>query len=356
MNNSNLPGRLGNPELTVTKDPRIDPRVAALLEMGEGLPEIEPPVNATYEESLAFCNEFEAQDAAMHAAQLEMMPDFGHIEQRTETIEGPDGNDLTLYIHRPRGSEDNLPCLVHTHGGGMVLMTAADPGCIRWRNSLAEAGIVVVGIEFRNGGGRLGNHPFPAGLNDCAAGVRWVYANREALGITGLVVSGESGGGNLSIATTLKALKEGWVNEIDGVYAQCPYISGAYDDPPAHLLSLVENNGYMLSCEMMAPLVKVYDPDGSNRSNSLAWPLQATVDELKGLPPHAISVNELDPLRDEGLDFYRKLLSAGVSATARTINGTTHAADQAMADAIPEVYRASVEAVTGFVKAVTSSR
>ena len=233
MNNSNLPGRLGNPELTVTKDPRIDPRVAALLEMGEGLPEIEPPVNATYEESLAFCNEFEAQDAAMHAAQLEMMPDFGHIEQRTETIEGPDGNDLTLYIHRPRGSEDNLPCLVHTHGGGMVLMTAADPGCIRWRNSLAEAGIVVVGIEFRNGGGRLGNHPFPAGLNDCAAGVRWVYANREALGITGLVVSGESGGGNLSIATTLKALKEGWVNEIDGVYAQCPYISGAYDDPLA---------------------------------------------------------------------------------------------------------------------------
>ncbi len=356
MNNSNLPGRLGNPELTVTKDPRIDPRVAALLEMGEGLPEIEPPVNATAEESRAFCNELEAQDTAMHAAQLEMMPDFGHIEQRTETIEGPDGNDLTLYIHRPRGSEDNLPCLVHTHGGGMVLMTAADPGCIRWRNSLAEAGIVVVGIEFRNGGGRLGNHPFPAGLNDCAAGVRWVYANREALGITGLVVSGESGGGNLSIATTLKALKEGWVNEIDGVYAQCPYISGAYDDPPAHLLSLVENNGYMLSCEMMAPLVKVYDPDGSNRSNSLAWPLHATVDELKGLPPHAISVNELDPLRDEGLDFYRKLLSAGVSATARTINGTTHAADQAMADAIPEVYRASVEAVTGFVKAVTSSR
>ena len=76
MNNSNLPGRLGNPQLTVTKDPRIDPRVAALLEMGEGLPEIEPPVNATYEESLAFCNEFEAQDTVMHPAQLEMMPDF----------------------------------------------------------------------------------------------------------------------------------------------------------------------------------------------------------------------------------------------------------------------------------------
>ena len=171
----------------------------------------------------------------------------------------------------------------------MVLMTAAAPGCIRWRNSLAETGMDVVGIEFRNGGGRLGNHPFPAGLNACAAGVRWVYQTRAALGITGLVVSGESGGGNLSIATALKALQEGWINE------------------------------------------------------------------LKGLPPHAISVNELDPLRDEGLAFYRKLLAAGVSATARTINGTTHAAAQVMADVIPEVFRASIEAVSGFVKSVASS-
>ncbi|MCS5575772.1 MAG: alpha/beta hydrolase, partial [Pseudomonadales bacterium] len=101
-------------------------------------------------------------------------------------------------------------------------------------------------------------------------------------------------------------------------------------------------------------LVKVYDPDGSNSGNPLAWPLQATITELKGLPPHSISVNELDPLRDEGLAYYRKLVAAGVSATARTINGTTHAADQGMADAIPEVFRASVEAVGGFVKSIAS--
>lgn len=355
MSHPNLPGRLGNPDLTVIKDPRIDPRVAAVLDMGAGFPEIEPPgLNAPYEQGLAYCDAFETQDVATHQAQLAVMPDFSAVDQHTEVIRGSDDNDVKLYIHRPKGVDGDLPCLVHTHGGGMVLMTAADPIFIRWRNSLAEAGIMVVGVEFRNGGGRLGNHPFPAGLNDCTAGVRWVYANREALGVSGIVVSGESGGGNLSLAITLKALKEGWVTEISGVYAQCPYISGEYGNPPSELLSLVENDGYTLSCEMMAPLVKVYDPDGSNSGNPLAWPLQATVAELKGLPPHAISVNELDPLRDEGLAYYRKLVAAGVSATARTINGTTHGADQGMADAIPEVFRASVEAVSGFVKSIAS--
>ena len=355
MSHPNLPGRLGTPNLTVFEDPRIDPRVAAVLDMGGGIPEIESPgLDASYEQGLTFCDAFETQDLATHQAQFAVMPNFGAVEQRTEVIQGSDDNDITLYIHRPKGVDGDLPCLVHTHGGGMVLMTAADPIFIRWRNSLAQAGITVVGVEFRNGGGRLGNHPFPAGLNDCSAGVRWVYANREELGVSGIVVSGESGGGNLSLATTLKALKEGWVNEINGVYAQCPYISGEYANPPSELLSLVENDGYTISCEMMAPLVKVYDPDGSNSGNPLTWPLQATIDDLKGLPPHAISVNELDPLRDEGLAYYRKLVAAGVSATARTINGTTHAADQGMADAIPEVFRASVEAVSGFVKSITS--
>jgi len=357
MSHPNLPGRLGNPNLTVFEDPRIDPRVAAVLSEGGGIPEIESPgFNASYEQGLAFCEAFEKQDVSMHQTQFALMPDFSSVEQRTEIIKGDDDNDITLYIHRPKDVDGDLPCLVHTHGGGMVLMTATDPMFFRWRNSLAQTGIMVIGIEFRNGGGRLGNHPFPAGLNDCASGLRWVYSNREALDVSTIVISGESGGGNLSIATTLKALKEGWVGEINGVYAQCPYVSGDYANPPAELISLVENDGYTLSCEMMAPLVKVYDPDSSNSGNLLTWPLKATIDELEGLPPHAISVNELDPLRDEGLAYYRKLLAAGVSATARTINGTTHGADQGMADAIPEVFHASVEAVSSFVKSIDAGK
>lgn len=144
----------------------------------------------------------------------------------------------------------------------MVMMTAADPMFVRLRDSLANEGLVVVGVEFRNGGGKMGNHPYPAGLNDCVSAMRWTHQNRAALDIRSITISGESGGGNLSIATTLHTLREGRIHEIDRVYAFCPYISGAYGAPPANLLSLTENDGYMLECSMMAMLVGVYDPTG----------------------------------------------------------------------------------------------
>jgi acetyl esterase/lipase len=65
-----------------------------------------------------------------------------------------------------------------------------------------------------------------------------------------------------------------------------------------------------------------------------------------------ISVNELDPLRDEGLAYYRKLLRAGVPAIGRTVNGTCHAGDMIFEAAMPDVYRSTVDAVRSFAYAV----
>ncbi len=124
------------------------------------------------------------------------MPKFASVTSRTEVIQGIDGNDINLFIHRPANMDGPLPCIVHIHGGGMVIMTAEDPNYILWRNSLADAGVVVVGVEYRNGAGRMGPHPFPAGLNDCASAVKWVDQNRSELNISNIVISGESGGGN----------------------------------------------------------------------------------------------------------------------------------------------------------------
>jgi acetyl esterase/lipase len=270
------------------------------------------------------------------------------VSASVETITGVDGNDITLYIHRPDGAGAPLPCVVHTHGGGMAILQASDESFVAWRNALAATGLVVVGVEFRNAAGVLGPHPFPAGLNDCASAAQWVIAHRENLGVSTVVISGESGGGNLSIATALKANREGWIDGIAGVYAQCPYISGQYADPPAELTSLFENDTYFLDVENMGALAKTYDPDGSNATNPLAWPMHAGPGDLAGLPPHVISVNELDPLRDEGLVYLRKLLGAGVSAVGRTVNGTCHAGDTIFADAMPDVYASTIRDIKGF--------
>ena len=99
---------------------------------------------------------------------------------------------------------------------------------------------------------------------------------------------------------------------------------------------------------MMSAMVKVYDPNGDHGSNPLAWPLQAASEDLQGLPPHVVSVNELDPLRDEGLAYSRKLAAAGLSAIGRTVHGTPHAGDLSFPDVVPEVYQESARSLHGF--------
>jgi acetyl esterase len=262
------------------------------------------------------------------------MPIAEGVTTTTVTIAGGDGQDLTLYVSR-LDTAGRLACVVHLHGGGMAILSATDTAIMRGRECIAATGLVVVGVEFRNSAGKLGVHPYPAGLNDCAAAVRWVFANREGLGITHLIVAGESGGGNLTLTVTHKAKREGWLDEIAGAYAQCPYISNRWREQPDGFPSMKENDGYFISCAQLAILASVYDPENARSDDPTCWAGVATDEDLSGLPPHVISVNELDPLRDEGLDYYRRLAGAGVPAIGRVVAGTCHGGDMLLAGAMP---------------------
>ena len=345
------PGRLGDPTMTLATDPRADRRMVAVMEP-MGIADESPPTPVTASSSLdemhAYVDAAEPMYETLFDALYDTLPPVEGVSSRTEVISGVDGNDIALYIHAPADADGPLPCVYHIHGGGMVLLKASGKSYVRWRDELAALGLVAVGVEFRNASGALGRHPFPAGLNDCMSGLQWVATNKEALGISTITVSGESGGGNLTLATTLKAKHDGCLDIIDGVFAQCPYISGAYSDPPADLPSLVENDQYFLDVANMGAIMRLYDPTGASDNNPLAWPLHASEQDLTGLPPHVISVNELDPLRDEGLAYYRKLLAAGNAAQSRTVNGTCHAGDVIFRGAIPDVYAATAAALRDF--------
>ncbi len=312
-------------------------------------------LSSSYDECLAWVSAMEQMLSAQDAAVLASMPDFADIASREQAIQGIDGHQLTLYIEEPKSHAANrqqskLPCIVHVHGGGMSFTTAESAQAVRWRKTLAQQGLVVIGVEFRNGGGVLGNHPFPAGLNDCACAVQWVDEHRAELGISSLVVAGESGGGNLAVATGLKANQEGWVSAIDGVFAMAPMIFGYYASVPPELLSWRENEGYQGTLEMTRAMTRVYDPLSKHEHNPLAWPFQATEKHLKGLPPHIITNYELDLIRDDGAVFARKLQAAGVAAISRTIDGAIHVVDLAMPDLVPELTAETVDSLVNFAR------
>ena len=350
---SDLPGRLGNPEMSLTDDPRAIPAVTKVMsEYGLDALVPDPPISidATQNEKVEYMTSLEPVYEEIFKSWYSDLPEIKGLERFTKVIEGVDGNEITLFIHKPKNHKSNIPGILHIHGGGMSIMKARNINYTRWRDDLASTGLVVVGVEFRNVAGELGSHPFPAGLNDCSSALQWMFDNKEELGVSKIIVSGESGGGNLTLATTLKAKKDNKLFQIDGVYAQCPYISNEYHNNINNLTSLVENDGYFLNVKDLAVMATAYD--GNDSKNPLAWPLFASKDELSGLPPHVISVNELDPLRDEGLLYYKNLLNSGVDASSITINGTVHAGDMIFIKATPKIYKASIMHINNFANSL----
>jgi acetyl esterase/lipase len=190
--------------------------------------------------------------------------------------------------------------------------------------------------------------PYPAGLNDCVSGLRWVKSHAQHLNIDPdrIIVAGESGGGNLTLATGLKLRRDGDLGLIKGLYALCPYIAGEW--PQAKYPSSTENNGILLELHSNRGAM-AYGIEAFKAKDPLAWPAFATEDDVKGFPPTVISVNECDPLRDEGLEFYRLLLKAGVPARARQVMGTIHGTE-IFAISCPDISRDTASDIANLAK------
>lgn len=342
------------PVSKLVRDPRIDPRLKALFAWPD-----RPPVGDIKDRDtlIAEANTPEAlaAEAAMvmlfNACDTEENAPRAGLSIRTETyVSAPDGNTIQAAVIRP-DNDEKLPCVVYLHGGGMQTMSAFNGMYSAWGRIIAAQGLAVVMPDFRNAlrpSSAPQVLPFPAGLNDCVSAVKWVHANAQSLNIDPdrIVVAGESGGGNLTLATGLKLLKDGDIGLIQGLYALCPYIAGQWPHPDNP--SSVENNGILLELHNNRGAM-AYGIEAFNAKNPLAWPAFATEADVRGLPPVIISVNECDPLRDEGVNFYRLLLRAGQPARCRQIMGTTHGAE-IFSIACPEISRDTAADLARFAR------
>ena len=267
----------------------------------------------------------------------------------------PDGNLIRLQVIRP-DTDIVVPAVYYIHGGGMANLSSYFGNYRAWGRIVAAHGVAVILVEFRNSISPVAVKdvaPYPAGLNDCVSGLFWLRANADRFGIDPLriVVAGESGGGNLALASGMALKRRGALSAISGIYALCPYIAGHWPDP--RYPSSVENNGIFLNLYGNAGAVG-YGVEAFDAGDPLAWPGFATVDDVAGLPPTVISVNECDPLRDEGIAFLRLLWRAGVTARGRQILGTMHATELAIV-ACPEITRDAARDLAAFAQSPLAS-
>ncbi|KAK5174191.1 uncharacterized protein LTR77_001271 [Saxophila tyrrhenica] len=361
------PGRIGDPGMGMEHDPRVNPKLlAAVRPLGMDKFQAPPGLaklteNSSMEEIAELVDEFE-QGIMMvyggHAISLDLPSDKDmKVEMTEETIKGGDGQDMKVYVYRPSNQGDEkLPAVVYTHGGGMVLVATMNPVHDFWCKGLASQGLVVVMPDFRNAYTKEKYNHFPAGLNDCVAAVKWTSANKDRLKIRNIVLNGESGGGNLACAISLQANRDGWVKEISGVYPIVPYISNLYGASAERKLkelpSLVENHGYFLNSWSNAFLGYFYTPTDEGASDPIAWPYHATEDMMKGLPPHVVVMDQLDPLRDEGFSYAQRLAKTGVQVKYSMNIGVLHGSALLFRSALPELHLGMVREVAAFAKSL----
>ncbi len=342
----------------IVNDVRLDPRIKAML---GAFPQATTQEYATREDLVAAENtpkalaQGQATRDALGAMDNEMIaPSAGLEISEHEFTSAPDGNRVKILFIRPEGDE-TLPCVTYFHGGGMMVFSCFDGMYRAWGKIIAKTGVAVAMVDFRNclqPSSAPEVAPFPAGLNDCVSGVKWLAENGARLNIDPgkIILAGESGGGNLTLASGLKLKQDGELGLIKGLYALCPYIAGEW--PRDDLPSSTENNGLLLDLHHNRGAM-AYGMEQLHARNPLAWPGFATEGDVAGLVPTFISVNECDPLRDEGIAFYRLLMRAGVPAQCRNVMGTTHGVEIVPAIA-PEISRQTAVSIAMFTREVTA--
>lgn len=215
-------------------------------------------------------------------------------------IPGPAG-PLTLRVYRPR-SDGPLPVLVYFFGGGWVVgsLDTSDAIC---RALSSKVPCVIVSVGYR----LAPEHPFPAGIDDCYAAVKWVADHASQLGADGgrIAVAGDSSGGNLAAAVALMA-RDG-----DGP----PISAQLLVYPPMHnnavTRSMRDNKDPMFfNAHSSAWFWDHYLTDPADGDSPYASPLNAT--DHGGLPAALVMTAEFCPLHDEGEAYADALALAGV--------------------------------------------
>jgi acetyl esterase len=225
-------------------------------------------------------------------------------------IPGPAGS-IPARLYDPRADRAAGPIMVFFHGGGFVIgdLDTHGPYCAE---AARQLDLPVLSIDYR----LAPEHPFPAATDDCEAAARWAAESPEALGlqITGLILSGDSAGGNLTVVTTMSLRDNPAAVPVIAQNPIYPVVADHGDWDSMRNFS----DGFLLSSDGMVWFTDAYKPDYADYRGA---PLGH---DHTGTPPTVVITATLDPLHDQGVAYVEALKIAGVPVRHVEADGNIH--------------------------------
>jgi acetyl esterase/lipase len=232
------------------------------------------------------------------------------------TLRAADGSGIGVRVYR-REDLARPPALVFFHGGAFSTgdLDTEDAVCVRYA---LEAGCAVVSVDYR----LAPEHPYPAGLDDCFAALGAVAEQADELDLDRerLAVGGGSTGAGLAAAVALLARDRGGP-ALTLQLLVMPVLDDGLDTPSLR----AGTDAPMLDSAGLAAMWRLYLGTDTTDVEPYAAPARAT--DLAGLPQAYVMVAGMDPARDGGIGYARRLMEAGVEVELHVVPGVPHAFD-----------------------------
>ncbi|CCH52972.1 Alpha/beta hydrolase fold-3 domain protein [Fibrisoma limi BUZ 3] len=286
------------------QDPQIFSEIRAFLQA----------LNAGDGKPIEELNPAEARQVLI-GAQESVPVDYSGIDETQKTI-SQNGYELTIHITKPEHTKEGAPVFLFIHGGGWVLGDYPTHRRLV-RDLVIHSGAVAVFPDYTPSP----EAQYPTAINQIYAVLQWVAENGQVIGVDGrnLAVVGNSVGGNMAAVMALMAK----ANNGPTIKLQVllwPVTDASFETESYGLFA----KDRFLTRNMMIWFWDNYLPDEAKRKDLYASPLQASQEQLTGLPPALIQTAENDVLRDEGEAYARKLNEAGVPVTLTRYSGLIH--------------------------------
>ncbi|MET8695398.1 alpha/beta hydrolase [Streptomyces bauhiniae] len=238
------------------------------------------------------------------------------VDEEWVDVDAGEWGTVRTRIIRPKGVTGPLPVLIYIHGAGWVFGDDKTHDRL-FRELTVGAGAVGVFPVYD----RAPEAKYPTQVEQNYAVGQWVlqHGAEHGMDTSTIAVTGESVGGCMSAVFALMNKDRGGID----LKAQCllyPVAGAGFDTPSYEQFA----EGYYLTRDGMKWFWDAYTSDPSQRSEKYAAPLQASLEELKGLPPTLVITDEADVLRDEGEEYANKLREAGNDVTSVRVAGMVH--------------------------------